>query len=137
MNAEKYKIEKDWLSKPIDSTILNDSKDFAQSLAKGNDNLKGLTTSQLRRFFGELKFIQSDFEKNKKNIPKLLPYLAYAVGRDKDERGNNKTMIKVFYEAYEEALKELASDMNNKDKFNRLVDITEIIVAFHKFYGGK
>lgn len=137
MNTEKYKIKKEWLVKLIDFEVLEASKKFAEELVKGKEPLRGLTTSQLRRFFGELKFIQSDFDKNKNNIPKLLPYLAYAVGRDKDDRGNNKTMIKIFYEAYEEALKELAKNINDKEKFNRLVDITEVIVAFHKYYGGK
>lgn len=129
-----FKIEADWLDKTlIDDNMLKYIKNFAKGLAEE----KSFSTTQLRRFFNKLKLIQYDFEKNRKNISKLLPYLAYTVGRFKAKSDSNKNKIEDFYYAYKDVLEYMVKDIDNKNKFNQLVDITEIIVAYHKFYFEK
>jgi|DewCreStandDraft_4_1066084.scaffolds.fasta_scaffold249565_1 CRISPR-associated protein Csm2 len=91
--------------------------------------IKPMTYSQIRRFFGALKRIQFDFEKLKGEIILLEPKLAYAVGRD-----DNKTKIKYFYDAISPLLKEINED---KNKYENFVHLVEAIVAYHKVAGGE
>ena len=91
------------------------------------DDLNGLSSSQLRKFFGALKKIQADFDKLKGEIVLLDPKLAYAVGRD---TGKTKTKIKVFYE---EILRDLIRNIDeDKKRFKNFVDVFESIVAYHR-----
>jgi len=106
---------------------------IGEKLAKGKEDRRGrpsqqLTTSQIRKFFGEVKRIQADWEKYSDDVPLLNAKLAYAVGR-KNEFGI-KLFAKTFYEAIMTASQE-------KDYFDRLVKILEATVAYHKFHGGK
>ncbi len=136
MNGQNFKIETEWLNKPLDQKTLVNISEFAKDLAKKDGGLKSLSTSQLRKFFGEMKRIQIDFEKKKNEIPKLSVLLAYAVGRDKNKFGKNETKIFKFYNALKDALNSLI-DNPKKEEFDRLVNIVEAIVAYHKYYGGK
>lgn len=82
-----------------------------------------LTTSQLRRFFGEVKrqqlqgYDESDFVL-------LKPKLAYAVGRAKEENAK----IQDFYYVIANAI----DKVQNEDDFKRFIKIFEAIVAYHK-----
>ena len=95
-------------------------------LAEKSDNLKGLSSSQLRKFFGSLKKIQADFDKLKGEIILLDPKLAYAVGRD---TGTTKTKIKIFYELLRDLIQNIDED---KKRFKNFVDVFESIVAYHR-----
>ncbi len=101
-------------------------KKWGHYLAEGNDKVK-VKTSQLRKFFGAVKKIQADFENQKHEIILLLPKLAYAVGRNKE---NSK--IKDFYDLLEPLIKDINED---KKKFKNFVNIFEAIVAYHKEKG--
>lgn len=94
----------------------------------GWENKQPLTTSQIRKFYGEVMRIKADFKKYGTDVPFLNAKLAYAYGRNKQEG------IKIFAETFREAI-ELASE--SEDNFNRFVKILEATVAYHKFYGGK
>lgn len=109
-----------YLNQPINQTVINECEQFVQK--KGSS----ITTSQLRKIFGEIKYIQSDFEKNKIRIPMLLPYLAYHVGRNPQLRN--------LYDEIKDLLIELSKDINNREKFERFVQIFEILISYHKFY---
>lgn len=82
-----------------------------------------LTTTQLRRFFGEVKrqqlkgYDQTDFVL-------LKPKLAYAVGRAK----NSSAKINDFYFVIANAIDMVKSE----DDFKRFIKIFESIVAYHK-----
>lgn len=122
-------INSKWITEKVSDETITWSHEFAKFLVSEQDT-KPLTTSQLRKFFGKLKQIQSDFSKLKSEIPFLKPHLAYAVGRDAKQ-----TKIKEFYAEIERGLNSV--DQENKESFNRFVAIVESIVAYHKFEGGK
>lgn len=82
-----------------------------------------LTTSQLRKFFGEVKR-QEMIGYHKTDFILLKPKLAYAVGRSTDK--NSK--IKDFYEV----LSEMIDQVSNEKEFRRFIKIFEAIVAYHK-----
>ncbi len=128
----KYqKFDPRWITGevPIDDDVIDWTKDFGKKLAPADDKDKNaLTTSQIRKFFGEVKRIQAAFVKHKDSIPLLNAKLAYAVGR------NSKSRIKDLYNELESGIKAING---NQDNYNRFVNIVESIVAFHKFYGGK
>ena len=82
-----------------------------------------LTTSQLRRFFGEVKRQQmSGF--NETDFVLLKPKLAYAVGRAKDSNAK----INDFYNVIASAI----DNVQNANHFKNFIKIFEAIVAYHK-----
>jgi len=84
---------------------------------------KKLTTSQLRKFFGEVKRQQIKGY-NDTDFVLLLPKLAYAVGRV----GDNDAKINDFNFVISHAIK----TVSNSDDFKRFIKIFEAIVAYHK-----
>jgi CRISPR-associated protein Csm2 len=89
-----------------------------------------LTTSQLRKFFGELRRIEAESKSEYAGqLLMLIPKLAYAVGRSKQEK-NKGIRIDDFY-------KELSlgiSKVTDYDEFKNFIKIVEAIVAYHKVY---
>ena len=87
-----------------------------------SNKIPKLTTSQLRKFFGEVKR-QQMVGYNQTDFILLKPKLAYAVGRaDKDSK------IRDFYEVLAPAI-DLVS---NETEFRNFIKIFEAIVAYHK-----
>ncbi len=82
-----------------------------------------LTTSQLRKFFGEVKRQQMEGYNPTKFIL-LKPKLAYAVGRAKDP----KAKINDFYYVIAQAI----DRVNDENQFKNFIQIFEAIVAYHK-----
>lgn len=144
----KYPIKEEWIKGKItndpDGTIPWAEK-FGAYLAKEKDiayldencnkpktkNRKGdlkerpsLTTNQLRKFFGEVKRIQSLGEFTKEDFILLKPKLAYAVARAKDE----DSKIHDFYYVLAGAI----DIVESKDDFKNFIKIFEAIVAYHK-----
>ncbi len=118
-----------WIKKGIDSTGIKFTDDFGKYI-KNN----GLTTSQIRNIFGELKRIQAKGIINEKTKFLLLkPKIAYAVSRN-----GGKGLIqlsKVLNKAFD------CMDMDNDAlllvQFQNFIDFFEAIIAYHKSYGGK
>lgn len=95
---------------------------------------EGLTTSQIRNVFGEMRRIQmKGYKEEKTSFLLLKPKLAYAVKRHK------KQGIQLFYEVFSIAYD--AVDTNNYDQgkihFNNFMNLMEAIIAYHKYHGGK
>jgi len=110
------------------------ANEMGRKLAKGkldrrNKDSEQLTTSQIRKFYGEVKRIESDWEKYSADVPLLNAKLAYAVGRKKKEYG-----IQLFADTFYDAIMKASE---NEDNFTRLVKILEATVAYHKYHGGK
>jgi CRISPR type III-A-associated protein Csm2 len=136
-------IEKDWYKKEITDDTVKWAERFGTHLAKKGDfaykdkaltqkktdkyhrDIKRdiLTTSQLRKFFGEVKRQQAQGF-NKSEFVLLRPKLAYAVGRAKDEDAK----IHDFYHV----LAPVIMDVENENEFKNFIKIFEAIVAYHK-----
>lgn len=98
------------------------AEEFGLYLGKDSDGLEKLTSSQLRKFFGEVKR-QEMTGYNETDFILLKPKLAYTVGKDK---GASK--IKAFYEVIAYAI----DQVGNEKEFKNFVKILEAIVAYHK-----
>lgn len=112
------------------------AEEFGTYLAQGPQNrqdmTKALTTSQLRKFFGEIKRQQMSGYKMTDFIL-LKPKLAYAVGRAKEKDSRGILKICDFNKVISSAI-----DMVSNDKeFKNFVQLFEAIVAYHKAAGGK
>jgi CRISPR type III-A-associated protein Csm2 len=82
-----------------------------------------LTTSQLRKFFGEIKRQQAKgFDPT--DFVLLKPKLAYAVGRAKDENAK----INDFYFVLADGIEKVKT----QEQFKNFIKIFEAIVAYHK-----
>lgn len=82
-----------------------------------------LTTSQLRKFFGEVKRQQMEGYDPTRFIL-LKPKLAYAVGRAKEK----KSKINDFYYVIADAV----DRVRNEQQFKNFIMVFEAIVAYHK-----
>jgi len=141
MNYSEQKIKKEWIQNGIDDPAVVWAESFGKFLQTDDSSQRGskpLTTSQVRKFFGELKKIQSSPDKFRDDIPLLKAKLAYAVGRETKVISGKRicqTKIKEFYEELETGIN-LIRKGNSKD-LNNFVKLVEAIVAYHKYYGGK
>jgi CRISPR-associated protein Csm2 len=138
-------LETKWVTERIDNTLNGWADEFGKYLTQSD---KPLTTTQLRRFFGEIKRIGLSFKDNASDVYMLEPKLAYAVGR---VTGTNKGRIKEFYEELSRGLREVTKaidkdeaketkDEEYKDshrQFKNFTKVAEAIVAYHKSHGGK
>lgn len=142
MKYPEVKLNPEWITK--EGGINHEVVDWANSFGKflteeykdrndRNNNIGSLTTSQIRKFFGELKRIQADFPNKKGHVPLLKAKLAYAVGRDMG-RKRAKSKIQELYEELEKAISVIGDSYKN---YSRFVSLVEAIVAFHKLHGGK
>lgn len=131
-------IPKSILTEGIKSNDLKLLKDWGNYFSREDQiqdgqrpaRLKELTTSQIRKFFGEIKRIQADFHNLKNEIILLDPKIAYAVGRAKKD---GRTKLDDFYKQ----LSPLLLDINEDEKkFKYFVNLVEAIVAYHKASGG-
>lgn len=146
---EEYKypkpLKKEWVRDGITPDIVKWTESFGKYLCAFEEQKpekKALTTGQLRKFFGEVKRIDTDVIKHKSEIPMLQPLLAYAVGRDKKSTRNgmvNKTRIEEFGKELSSAIGAIRFDNDYvlKSDYKNFVQIFESIVAYHKYYGGQ
>ncbi|MFW5983265.1 MAG: type III-A CRISPR-associated protein Csm2 [bacterium] len=118
-----------WITEGIDK----EGVDFASELGSFV-NKQGLSTSQIRNVFGELKRIQMKGFKNEKTAFILLkPKMAYA--NTKNDKGGLKELGKIFDKAY--SLIDTQQEENGEKQFNNLVNFMEAVLAYHRHYGGK
>ncbi len=116
--------------KDLDIKKFSDEKGYADLLATKLGRMK---TSQLRKFFGEIKAIERKLTggENWKNVEtefyQLKPRLAFAFGR--------KLIPDEFYNVTRIALNKIdvGTDIEKKDNFKMMVRFLEAIVAYHKF----
>lgn len=141
MEDNKLQFKESWINdKIVPETILFAEK-FAEFLSKGKKEGRDIiyaemTTSQVRKFFGEVKRLQmTDFDESK--FVMLKPKLAYAVGRAKKNVRAQNYNIARFEEVISEAIDTVLNNKTEKarqDAFKNFVDFFEAIVAYHKKY---
>lgn len=114
--------------------------DKADTMGKELKGL-GLTTSQIRALFGEVRQIKSvwamagdEHKRTARNRLILLkPKMAY---RSRKERGKAvQELVAVLDPALDEVIKE-KDTKRQEQNFRRFVDFFEAILAYHKAYGG-
>ncbi len=91
-----------------------------------------LTSSQLRKFFNEVRSIESrietsDFERQKPMIKMLKSKIAYSVGK---KTSGVPIEFKDFIDT-------CVDKINDKRDFEAFVKFFESIVGYYYFYGGK
>jgi CRISPR-associated protein Csm2 len=134
---DKTKIQQiqHWIKHGIDKNAIEEASRYGKELAApGNDPKIGLTTSQIRNVFGELRRIQMNgYEKLKTDFLLTKPKLAYAAKR------HNKMGVKLFYQLYTAAYDavNVDNDQEGKKHFENLMQFMEAVLAYHKYYGGK
>lgn len=95
---------------------------------------EGLTTSQIRNVFGEMRKIQMNgFEGEKASFLLLRPKLAYAVKRQ------NAKGMEAFYDLFCVAYDAVDTDNAQaaSKQFDQLLQIMEAVLAYHKYHGGQ
>jgi CRISPR type III-A-associated protein Csm2 len=126
-------ISIDLLSRDFTTDDINLLEKWGRDLGKEDSNSLKMTTSQIRKFFGEIKRIQADFCNAKRDIVLLDPKIAYAVGRAKKGAGRKIPKLEGFYRQLSPLLKNINGD---ESKFRNFVSICEAIVAYHKAESG-
>jgi CRISPR-associated protein Csm2 len=91
-----------------------------------------LETNQVRKFLDAINRLKSDLADNKGDFSKietevvlLKPKLAYAAARQKSAKPLSDVMSAAIDEVY------------SKEDFDRLVQLIESIIAYHKAEGGR
>ncbi|MCC5917273.1 MAG: type III-A CRISPR-associated protein Csm2 [Cryomorphaceae bacterium] len=136
------RIEKQWITDSLPESALSQISEFSKTLTedKRNRDFGSLKSSQIRKFYGEVKRIQTHgIEKNKMAFKMLKPKLAYAVGRQK---GADQTKINSFYQVISQAMDAVEIDNTSSPeelnfRFKNFVNLFEAIVAYHKYHGGE
>lgn len=105
---------------------------FGKYLAEKDEQAEPLTTSQLRKFFGEVKRQQMTGY-NETEFVMLKPKLAYAVGRAKQngKKGTNQK-IEDFYFVMADAIDKVVKSSDKNKSFNNFITAFEAVVAYHK-----
>lgn len=128
-----------------DLRIIITDPDGAETLVKWADTLgrdlknAGLTTSQIRALFGEVRQIQAQWgmgeesrRKAQRRLVLLKPKMAYRA-----RKGGRA--VRDLVNALRPALDEVINEKNTAkqdDHFHRFVEFFEAILAYHKAYGG-
>ena len=114
----------------VTSQTVDFAKRFGTYLAYNDSQAEPLTTSQLRKFFGEVKRQQMIGYKESEFIM-LKPKLAYAVGRAK--QGKKKPVkIEDFYDVMSDAIDKVSQCSDKLKAFKNFITAFEAIVAYHK-----
>lgn len=120
----KTKFDSSWITNEAKKELVEYAKERGEYMAKNN-----LTNTKIRNIYGEIKRIQmSGFEKEKPSFYLLKPKVAYALGRDKYNKGLE--LFKVIFDK----VSDLVTDTKTYQNFCNLM---EAVLAYHKAYGGK
>lgn len=120
------------IQEKVTATMVDFAERFGNFLAKKDDFSEPMTTSQLRKFFGEVKRQQmTGYDETE--FVMLKPKLAYAVGRAK-QNGNRKKYQKIedFYLVMADAIDKVENARDKEKAFKNFITAFEAIVAYHK-----
>lgn len=134
------KTLRSWFSIGITPQTVEFADEFGNFLANGVGKFQsGMTTSQIRNIFGELRRIQMNGYKDKEKTSFMLlkPKLAYVVKRN---NAKNTHPLYKFFELFSVGFDVITKAENEQDgerKFENLMQLMEAVLAYHKFHGGK
>ena len=119
------KIKSEWIKVGANEEMVSFAEKCGRELVEGK-----LTNSKIRSIFGEIKRIQGtkDFELSKSSFFLLKPKVAYAYGREPQNKG-----LKLFKEIFDGAHQYVTDDKT----YNNFCNLMEAILAYHRAFGGK
>ncbi|MBN2837462.1 MAG: type III-A CRISPR-associated protein Csm2 [Fusobacteriaceae bacterium] len=124
--------------------MLGDAERLAKYLAGdktqdrfGKDEYKnGITSSQLRQFFGEVKALQAKMGKNGEDFAKVYPFVLMLKSKAsyKANRENSKLpeSFKIFIEKNVELIKNANKEGKGFEVFNNFALFYEVVIGFFK-----
>ncbi len=125
-------IPKEEIQNKITDVTVQFAEKFGNYLAADDFDSEPLTTSQLRKFFGEVKR-QQMVGYNETEFTMLKPKLAYAVGRAKQNGRKNKAQkIEDFFTVITDGIDKVLSSADRTKAFKNFITAFEAIVAYHK-----
>ncbi len=126
------KLDNYTMLKEIDvKDLIDETNGFAYIIAENSSKLK---TSQLRKFFGAIRKMETknSWELIEPEFYLLKPRIAVGVGRNHVPRPFYNVIMKMMEKV------DVGSDEEKIENFKVFVDFFEAIVAYHKFrYGEK
>ena len=126
------RIPKEEIQNKVTDVTVQFAENFGKYLAVDDYDSEPLTTSQLRKFFGEVKR-QQMMGYNETEFTMLKPKLAYAVGRAKQNGKKNKAQkIEDFFVVITDAIDKVLSSPDRSKAFKNFITAFEAIVAYHK-----
>ena len=125
-------ISKQEIQEKVTGVTVQFAEKFGNYLAEKEDQAEPLTTSQLRKFFGEVKRQQMTGYDDTEFVM-LKPKLAYAVGRAKQNGRKGKYQkIEDFYSVMADAIDKVEASTDKPKAFKNFITAFEAIVAYHK-----
>lgn len=125
-------ISKQEIQEKVTDVTVEFAEKFGNYLAEKEDQAEPLTTSQLRKFFGEVKRQQMTGYDDTEFVM-LKPKLAYAVGRAKQNGRKGKYQkIEDFYSVMADAIDKVEASTDKPKAFKNFITAFEAIVAYHK-----
>ena len=125
-------IPKEEIQNKVTDKTVQFAERFGKYLAVDDIDAEPLTTSQLRKFFGEVKR-QQMIGYNETEFTMLKPKLAYAVGRAKQNGRRNKAQkIEDFFTVISDAIDKVLNSADRAKAFKNFITAFEAIVAYHK-----
>ncbi len=124
-------FDKKWIEEGFGQEAIKKMEELAKQLTQ--DKKSALSTSKLRKFFGEIKRIEllikaDGFEKHQMEVLMLGPKVAYDLGRD--EKSGKSSTLEMYYEVFSKMLQ----SVTNEKSFKHFVLLQEALVAYHKYY---
>ncbi len=125
-------IPKEEIQNKVTDVTVQFAERFGKYLAEEEYDSEALTTSQLRKFFGEVKR-QQMLGYSETEFTMLKPKLAYAVGRAKQNGKKNKAQkIEDFFIVIKDAIDKVLKSSDRAKAFKNFITVFEAIVAYHK-----
>ena len=124
-------IDKEIAKKILDPNLDKDGKylfEYSEKLAR--DIPKDIKTTQIRKYFDEVKKISEDEEKFKYEIRRFLALVLYNIYRKMTK--NNEKKLKEFSSSMKNMVEVVTEgDLNYLRRFK---DFFEAVVAYYKYY---
>lgn len=126
-----------WITEGIDDPAIDHAKQLGAYLAQGGE---GITRTQVRNFFGELRRIQAqiDHPDSRADIVLLRPKLAYTTRRIGENKKELAPLATCLHDQLTTGLGAIAQARGGLGAgFSRFVAFVEATLAYHRFFGGK
>jgi CRISPR type III-A-associated protein Csm2 len=132
---EITKFDAKWITTGIDGDAIAYAEHFGKKLAD-----RGLTNTQIRNIFSEIKVIESiGFKEGRTRFLLLAPKIAYTVKRNarnnNRQGGGGESALDLFQKDFKEAYMAVKGTPEEQEaRFARFVDFMEASLAYHRFY---